>query len=96
MRPEEIITYGSRVQEAMGEYRNIVNSQQWEPTDIKENYQDDHLPLSFSAEEIEEPVINTVNKADFKNSHSGKDNDYGEGTLPIYFQLVTSVAKSSV
>ena len=34
MELKDIIAYGSFVQEAMGEYCNIVTSKQWEPTDI--------------------------------------------------------------
>ena len=33
MQPDEIISYGSLVQEAMREYHNIVDSKQWEPND---------------------------------------------------------------
>ena len=36
IQPEYIINYGSLVQEAMGEYHNIVDSKWWDPTDIKE------------------------------------------------------------
>ena len=61
----------------MGEYRNIVNAKQWEPTDINEKSQDEHFPLEISTEEIEDPLIKTVNKYDFKNRHNGNDKDSG-------------------
>ena len=32
--------------EVIGKYRNIVDSKQWKPTDIKENYPGDPLPLT--------------------------------------------------
>ena len=35
MQPDGTITYVSLVQEAMREYRNIVDSKQWKPTDGK-------------------------------------------------------------
>ena len=47
MRPEELITYGSLVQEDMGEYHNVFTPKQWEPTDIKEKSQDEPLPMNF-------------------------------------------------
>ena len=70
----------------MGEYHKIVTSQRWEPTDIKENYQDEHFPLDFTTGEIEEPVTKTENKADLKIPHSGKENDSGG------YQYANSVA----
>ena len=48
MQPDEIITYGHLVQEAMREYRNIVDSKWWEPTDSKKKSQDDILLLKAS------------------------------------------------
>ena len=35
MKTDDIINYGYFVQEALREYRNIVESNQWEPTDGK-------------------------------------------------------------
>ena len=48
MKPEELINYGSLVQEVMGEYRNIVTPKRWEPTDIKEKSEDYPFPMNVS------------------------------------------------
>ena len=77
MRPEDLITYGYLVRKTMGEYCNIVASNWWEPTDIKEKSQDENFPLNFSTGAIEYPVIKTKNKYNLKIRHSGKDNDSG-------------------
>ena len=45
MKPDEIITNGSLVQEAIREYHHIVASNQWENTDIKKESQDEPLVL---------------------------------------------------
>ena len=45
------------------------------PTDIKEKSQDEPLPLNFSTRSIEEPVVKTKNKYDFKILHDDKYND---------------------
>ena len=77
MQPKELIKYGSLVQQDMSEYHNIVTSNQQEPTDIKEKSQYENFPLYFLTRSIEDPVTKTVNKADIKILHSGKDNAYG-------------------
>ena len=44
---EELIKYAPLVQEATHKYRNIGDSNRWEPTNIKENSQDQpSLPKS--------------------------------------------------
>ena len=35
MQTDDIITYGSLFEETLREYRDIVDSKRWEPTDIK-------------------------------------------------------------
>ena len=40
MQTDDIITYGFLGQESLQEYNNIVNSNWWEPTDIKKIYKD--------------------------------------------------------
>ena len=48
MRPDDIITCGSPVQEAMCGYRNIVDSKRWEPTYSKKSSKDKTLLLKDS------------------------------------------------
>ena len=69
---EDIITYESLVQDYMREYRNIVDSNQWKPTDSKENYQDEPLLLKTSTVSIEDPFNKTIEKMYFKIRHNGK------------------------
>ena len=52
MQPEDIITYGSLVQEAMSQYHNIVDSKKCEPTDNKVTYKYELLLLMASTVEI--------------------------------------------
>ena len=74
MRPEDLITYGYLVRKTMGEYCNIVASNWWEPTDIKEKSQDEHFPLIFPLGKLNSQLsrlqINLIKKL-----HSGKYND---------------------
>ena len=58
-------------------YLIIIDSKRWEPTDIKEQFLYEPLTLRVSTGEIEEPVIKTSNKSDFKICHNGKDNESG-------------------
>ena len=56
---EDIITYEPLVQEAMQEYRNIVDSKQWEPATSKEKYQDQlSLPKAYTV-----VIEQSINKA---------------------------------
>ena len=56
---EELITYESLVQEAMREYRNIVDSKEWEPDNSKENSQDQPLlPKAYTV-----AIEQSINKA---------------------------------
>ena len=73
---EDIITYESLVQDYMHEYHNIVDSNQWKPTDSKEIYQDGPLLLKASTVTIEDPVNKTVEKIYFKIRYNGKYNRY--------------------
>ena len=61
----------------MGEYCNIVGSKWWETIDIKENTQDETLPLRVYTGAIQESVIKTTHKYGLKSLHSGKYNDSG-------------------
>ena len=72
-----ILGWENTLQESTGEYRNIVTSHWWEPTDTKEKSQNDHLSLDILTGAIEEPVIKTGNKADIQTFYSEKDNDSG-------------------
>ena len=56
----DIITYGFLVQEALREYRNIVDSKRWEPTDSKNVSKDKPLLLMVYIVEIESPINKTV------------------------------------
>ena len=56
----DIITYGFLVQEALREYRNIVDSKRWEPTDSKNFSKDKPLLLMVYIVEIESPINKTV------------------------------------
>ena len=58
--PEDLITYESLVQEATREYRDLVNSKQWETDTIKEKYQD-------QPEVIEQSVNKYLNQVGFNS-----------------------------
>ena len=73
MKTDDIITYGFLVQEYLQEYSYIVDSDRWEPTDIKNISKDGYLILMASAVEIESPVNKTEEKFYCKILHKGKD-----------------------
>ena len=52
MQTDNIITYGFLVQESLREYSNIVNSNKWETTDIKQIFKDESFLLMDSTVEI--------------------------------------------
>ena len=62
MQTDDIIANCFLVQESLQEYRNIVNSKWWEPTDIKNISKDNSLLLPDSTVTIEYPVNKTVEK----------------------------------
>ena len=55
---EELITYESLVQEATHEYRDIMDSQQWEPATRKEKYQDKTSLTKACTVAIEQSIKN--------------------------------------
>ena len=65
IQPGDIITYGPLVKEAMCEYLNIAETNQWEPTDSNRNRKDEPLLLKASTVEIEAPVNKIVEKVYF-------------------------------
>ena len=80
MQTDDIITYGSLVQESFQEYSNIFESKWWEPTDIENISKDEYLLLTASTVAIEFPVNKTVEKVYRKICHKGKDNKSGVGS----------------
>ena len=80
IRLNDVITYGSLVQEAMHEYRNIFDSKRWEPTDSKNISKDEPLLLMSSTAAIEYLVNKTMEKLYSKIRHKEKDNEYGVGS----------------
>ena len=48
-------------------YRNIIDSNKWEPTDSKKNSKDDPLLLKASTVAIEYPINNIVENVSFLN-----------------------------
>ena len=79
VRPDEIITYWSLVQQYMREYRNIVDSERWEPTGSKKKFQDEPLLLKYFTVTIEDSVNKTVKKVYCKIRHNGKDDNSVSG-----------------
>ena len=57
----------------MCEYCNVVDSNQWEPTDNKEKSKYDPLILKASTVAIEDQVNNIVEKVYFKIQNNGKE-----------------------
>ena len=73
IRPDDIITYGTLVQEDMCEYRNILDSKRWEPTDSFKKSQDQPLLLKDFTVVIEYSFNKTAEKVDFKIYHNRND-----------------------
>ena len=74
MQTDDIITYGFLVKDGFIEYRNSVESKQWEPTDKKKISKDEPLLLMDSTMAIESPVNKTVEKVYCKICHIDKYN----------------------
>ena len=72
MQTDDIINDGFLVQKALREYRNIVDSKRWEPTDSKKTFKYDPLLVMNSNVVMEDPVNKTVDKFYCKNRHKGK------------------------
>ena len=85
IQADDIINYGFLVQEYLQEYRKIVDSKWWEPTDSKNISKDEPLLMMYSTVAIEYPVNKTVEKAYCKSCHKGKDTKSGVGsyTKPV-------------
>ena len=62
MHTDNIITYGFFVQESLREYRNVVDSKRWKPTNIKKIYKYASLLLTAPTVAIESTVNKTVDK----------------------------------
>ena len=75
MWPDDIIIYGYLFQEGMCEYRNIVDSERWEPTGSKKKSQDEPLLIKAFTVEIKDPVNNTEEKVGFQIFHNVKYNN---------------------
>ena len=80
IQPDDISNYGSPVQEAIREQRNIFESKRWEPTDNKKNYKYEYLLLMNFTVEIEDTVNKTAHNFYFKIHHKGRDNRSGVGS----------------
>ena len=80
MRPDDIITYDYLVREAMVEYHNIVDSNEWEPIDNKKISKDEPLLMMASTVTIESPVNQTIDKVSNKSYHKGKYKNSGVGS----------------
>ena len=67
---EDLITYESLVQEATREYRDLVDSKQWEPATSKEKSQDQpSLPKAYTVY-IEQSINKALKQVDFKSRRS--------------------------
>ena len=68
---EDIITYESLVQEATGEYRNILDSKQWELDTSNEKSQDQPSLSKAYTLDIEQSINKALKKVDLKSRRSG-------------------------
>ena len=77
---EDLITYESLVQEATREYRNLVDSKQWEPATSKETSRDQpSLPKAYTVD-IEQSINKALKQVDFKIRCSGNGSGSGKGS----------------
>ena len=68
---EDLMTYESLVQDATQEYRDLVDSKQWEPATGKETFRDQPtLPKSYTVA-IGQSINKALKKVYFKSRHSG-------------------------
>ena len=77
---EDIITYESLVQEAIQEYRNIVDSKRWELATSKEQSPDKPSLTKAYTVAIEQLINKYLKKVDFKSCHSGNGSGSGRGS----------------
>ena len=76
---EDLITYESLVQEATREYRDLVDSKQWEPSTSKEKSWDQpSLPKAYTVA-IEQLINKALKQVDFKSRRSGNNSGSGRG-----------------
>ena len=78
--PEDLITFESRVQEDTREYRELVNSNQWEPATRKEKSQDQPLLSKSYTVDIYQWFKKALNKFGFKILHSVNGSGSGGGS----------------
>ena len=77
---EDLITYESLVQEATREYRNLVDSKQWELATSKRKSQDQSsLPKAYTVA-IEQSINKTLKQVYFKSGRSGNGSGSGRGS----------------
>ena len=77
---EDLITYESLVQEATQEYRNIVDSKQWEPATSKEKSQDQpSLPKAYTVA-IGKTINTALKQVDLKSRRRGNGSGSGRGS----------------
>ena len=80
IQPEELITYGPLVKEAMREYRDLLDSKQREHAAIEEKYQvKPSIPKTYPME-IENPFNKDLNKVDFRSHNGGNGSGSGGGS----------------
>ena len=78
---EYLITYESLVQEAMREYRDLVDSKRWEPATSKEKSQDQpSLPKAYTVA-IEHSINKALKQVDFKIRRSGDGSGSVKGSF---------------
>ena len=78
---EDLITYESLVQEATREYRDLVDSKQWEPATSKEKSQDQtSLPKAYTVAN-EQSINKALKQVDFKSRRSGNGSGSEKGSF---------------
>ena len=90
---DDIITHGFLAQESLQEYSNIVNSNRWEPTDIKKISKNESLLLMASTKAIESPVNKNLENVYCKVCHKGKDNKSGVGSSTKSYETCNNCGK---
>ena len=77
---EDLITYGSLVKEATREYRDLVDSKQWEPATSKEKSQyQPFLPKAYTVA-IEHSINKALKQVNLKSRCSGNGSGSGRGS----------------
>ena len=78
---KDLITYEPLVQKATREYRDLVDSKQWEPATSKEKSQDQpSLPKAYTVD-IEQLINKTFQQVYFKSRRSGNVSGSGIGSF---------------